>query len=39
MTFGLAMFALGSNYDQKDVDNIVAKLLAVKPARRQPEAS
>jgi hypothetical protein len=39
VTFGLTMFALGTNYDQKDVDSIVSKLLAVKPARRQPEAN
>lgn len=38
MTFGLSMFAIGDNYDDGTIKNIVDRLLSVEPSRRQPEA-
>ena len=39
VTFGLSMFAIGTEYKQEDVERIVNRLLAVRPARRQPETA
>ncbi len=38
VTFSMSMFVVGGDYEEADVKAIVDRLLAVKPARRQPEA-
>lgn len=39
VTFGISMFAIGDDYTDESVAHIVHTLLAVTPARRQPEAN
>lgn len=39
LTFGLSLFAVGDDYDERTIDRIVARLLTADPSRRQPEST